>query len=93
MAGGTWEGGLGPQEKQDTIVGEGKRRRVDHHRNLPVHVHRGSYMVQPRGGKKPLALATGDWVLLMKAMGGQAPLAWAKGIRGLSVTWCLLCDL
>ena len=29
----------------------------------------------------------------MQATHGQAPLVWPKGIRGLSVTWCLLHDL
>ena len=29
----------------------------------------------------------------MKATGGQASLAWAKGSRGLSAMWCLLHDL
>ena len=27
----------------------------------------------------------GNWALLVQAAGGQAPLVWAKGIRGLSV--------
>ena len=29
----------------------------------------------------------------MQATSSQAPLIWAKGIRGLSVMWCLLHDL
>lgn len=29
-------------------------------------------------------------MLLVQATGGQAPTVWAKGIRGLSATWCLL---
>ena len=29
----------------------------------------------------------------MQATSSQAPLTWAKGIRGLSVMWCLLHDL
>ena len=32
-------------------------------------------------------------MLLVQATGGQAPIVWAKGIRGLSVTWCLFHDL
>ena len=36
------------------------------------------------GGNKPLTQATGDWVLLVQAAGGQAPLVWAKGSRRLS---------
>ena len=35
----------------------------------------------------------GDWVLFVQAASGQAPLVWAKGIKGLSVMWCLLHDL
>ena len=35
----------------------------------------------------------GDWALLVQATSGQAPLVWAKGIRGLSVMWCLLHNL
>jgi len=31
-------------------------------------------------------------VLLVQAISGQAPILWAKGIRGLSATWCLLHD-
>ena len=50
-------------------------------------------LAQARGGKKPLALAMGDPMLLMQVMGGQETLVWAKGITGLGVTWCLLCDL
>ena len=42
-------------------------------------------LVQATGGKKPLAWATGDQALLVQAL-----LVWAKGSRGLSVTWCLL---
>ena len=29
-------------------------------------------------------------MLLVQATGGQAPIVWAKGMRGLSVMWCLL---
>ena len=32
-------------------------------------------------------------MLLVQATGGQGPLVWAKGIRWLSVTWCLFHDL
>ena len=35
----------------------------------------------------------GDWEFLVQATSGQAPLVWAKGIRGLSATLCLLHDL
>ena len=36
---------LGPQEKQGDIVGEGERKRKDHHRNLTVHMCAGSQRV------------------------------------------------
>ena len=32
-------------------------------------------------------------MLLVLATSGQTPIMWAKGIRGLCVTWCLLHDL
>ena len=57
--------GLGLQEKQGAIVGEGKRRRADCHRNLPAQACTGRLSdgrappVQATGGKKPLAQATG----------------------------------
>ena len=35
----------------------------------------------------------GDWALLVQATSSQALLVYAKGIRGLSVMWCLLHDL
>ena len=50
-------------------------------------------LMQAMDGKKPYARATGDWAFLVQAAGGQAPLVWAEGNRGLSATWCLLCDL
>ena len=34
----------------------------------------------------------GDYVLLVQATSVQAPIVWAKGIRGLRVMWCLLHD-
>ena len=45
------------------------------------------------GGEKPLAQTTEDWELHEQATGGQSLLAWDKGNRGLSVTWCYLSDL
>ena len=32
-------------------------------------------------------------MLLVQATSGQAPTVWAKGIKGLTATWCLLHDL
>lgn len=34
----------------------------------------------------------GDWLLLVQAAGGWAPLVWA-GDGGLKGMWCLLCDI
>ena len=50
-------------------------------------------MVQATGGERPLAHATGDQALLVQVTCGQVPLVWAKGSGGLSMMWCLLCDL
>ena len=94
---GNLGGGLGPQEKQGTIVGVGERRGVDHCRNLHEYACLFSdgrvALVKATGGEKPSAWAMGDWALLVKAVGCQAPLVWAGGSGKLSVTWCLLCDL
>lgn len=42
---------------------------------------------QATAGEKPLALAMGDWLVLVQATGGWATLVWAKGSGMLSVTW------
>ena len=47
-------------------------------------------LAQATRGKAALMQPTGDGTLLVWAMGGQAPLAWAKVSRGLSMTWHLL---
>ena len=44
-------------------------------------------------GREVSCSLMGDWVLLVQANSVQAPLVWAKGIRGLSAMWCLLHDL
>ena len=49
--------------------------------------------MKANGGEKSLAWAKGDWVILVQAKGGQAPLVQAKNSRWLSITWCLLHDL
>ena len=75
---------------------------VDRHRKLPApecaHAHRFSEgreaLVQADYGQlKTFCSFRGDWALLMQATGGQAPLVWTKGIRGLSEMWCLLHNL
>ena len=50
-------------------------------------------LAQATGGKKPLALAMGDWAFLVQATGGKEPLVCSKGSVRLSVTWCFFCDL
>ena len=65
---GNLGGGLGLQEKQGAILGEGKRRREDHHRNLFPCALAGSQ------GVAPLAQVTGGKRSLAQSMGGQAPL-------------------
>ena len=42
------------------------------------------------GQREASCSVMGDWELFLQATSGQAPLVLAKGIRGLSVTWCLL---
>ena len=52
-------------------------------------------MGQATGGEKPLGQGA-ESGLLEQARGGQAPLVWAPSSgaeEGLSVMWCLLCDL
>ena len=48
---------------------------------------------QSAGQREASCLFRGDWVLLMQATGGQALLVWAKGMRGMITTWCLLHEL
>ena len=48
---------------------------------IPPVLEDRSAMAQAKGRKKPLAHLE---------QGYQAPLVWAKGIRGLSAMWCLL---
>ena len=96
--------GLGWQEKQGAIVGEGKRRRGGLPQQFPCTrksslrlSEGGAPLVQAMGGEKPFAQATGAQVLLTQAKSGQVTLVWAEGSGGgsgvLSVMWCLSCDL
>ena len=90
---GNREGGLGLQEKQGAIVGEGEKRRGRlPHNSFSLHTHTWTLWCRLQV-ERSLAQATGDRVPLVQAMGGWAPLVWAKGSRGLSTTWCLLHDL
>ena len=95
---GNLGGGLGPQEKQGSIVGEGERRRDRLPQEyLSLHTSRlsegGAPLVLATHGKVPLVGATGNRAPLMQAMGGQAPLVWAKDSGGLSARQHLLHDL
>ena len=97
VAKGTQGGGLGPRRSKAALLGRVRGGGADHHRKLPWHAfgvsEGGAALAQAMGGVKPLALATGDQVLLAQDTGGQEPLVWAKGSWGLSATWCLLRDL
>ena len=82
------------------LLGRARRGGADHHRKLPalecVHAHRLRGWGGSVAGYRQLEASCsfrGDWALLVQTTGGQAPLVWAKGIRGLSATWCLLHDL
>ena len=88
----------GTQEKQGTIVGEGKRRRgglLKEYLSLCMHglSEGGVPLAQAAGVKSPLVLAMGDEMPLVQAMGGWAPLVWTKGRSGLSMMQHLLCGL
>ena len=79
------------------LLGRVRGGGADRHRNLPMLRFMGSQRAghlwrRLWSGKKTLAWATGDQVLLVHAMGGWA-LMWAKSSRVLNVTWCLLHDL
>ena len=61
---------------------------MDHHKNLPAHtvVSEGREpLEQATGGKRPLALPTGDQALLVQATDDWVPFVWAKCSRGQGV--------
>ena len=75
---------------------------MDHHGKLPALEHACALPWDLRGQdgsgagsgwKEASCSCREDGALLEQAISGQAPLVWAKGIRGLSATWCLLHDL
>ena len=75
------------------LLGRVRGGGVDHPRKLPAHVHRpsegGAPPVQAMGGggERPLVQSMGDRELLLQAMGGQVPLVWDKGSKGLRAMW------
>ena len=80
-------GGLGPQNKQGTIFGEGKRRKGRPSIGIYFpHMYGisegGGSLVQATDGKVPLAQAMGDRSPPVWASCGQAPLAWARAVGG-----------
>ena len=83
--------GLGRQEQQGAIAGEGQRRRGGAPQASPRR-RAGSQRAGLLQRRLP-ALASGDWVLIVWAAGGQALLVWAGDSGGLSAMWCLLGDL
>ena len=52
---------------------------------MPVGLEGGAALAQAMGWREASCSFRGDWALLVQATGGQAPLVWAKSIRGLSV--------
>ena len=68
----------------------------DYHRKLPAleYLPACPWALRRRGSsgtgcglQEASCSLKGDWVLLVQATSGQAPLVWAKDIRGLSATW------
>ena len=57
-----------------------------------LHWSMHMWLCRGYGSQEASCLFNGDKALLVQATGGQAPIVWAKGIRGLSATWCLLHD-
>ena len=100
MAEGTSEKVRTCRRGKAALLGRAKGGGADHHRKLLEceHAHEGSQRAgwlwhRLQGGKKPLSSLGETGRFLCRLRGGQAPRAWAKGIRGPSVTWCLLHDL
>ena len=60
---------------------------------LPLGSQRVGRLWRRPQAARSLLFIWGNWALLVQATGAQAPLVWAKGIRGLSARWCLLQDL
>ena len=79
---GTQEKVLAGRRGKVPLLGRARGGGVDHHRKLPVHTYAHACslsegraaLAQATGGKKPLAWARGDWVLLVQATSGQANL-------------------
>ena len=67
--------GLGLQEKQGTVFGEGEKNRGGPPQESPYTCVHGlsegrAALEQAVDGKKPLGCATGDWAFLVQAVGG-----------------------
>ena len=74
-------------------MGRRHRKRPAWSVRMPTGSQRAGQLWHWLPAARSSCLFRGDWVLFVQATGGQAPLVLAKGIRGLSVTWCLLHDL
>ena len=96
MAEGTGEEVWACRRSKVPLFAKARAERADCQRNLPAHERLSEGRLplgKATGSEKALAEAIGDQVLLVSTTGGWAPLVWAEGSEGLSVTWCLLCDL
>ena len=86
-------GGLDPQEKQGTIVGEGERRRGRQPQKSPclhtIEISLRGTSGSGYGWREATSSGYRRWAL-MWALGSQAPLVCAKGSVGLKATGCLL---
>ena len=79
----------GQEEEGQTAIGNSLCQSV----HMPVALRGWGGSGAGYRQQKASCLFRGDWAFLVQAMSGQAPLVWAKGIRGLSATWCLLHNL
>ena len=91
----TWEKVWAQRRSKAPLLGRARGGGSDHHRNLPVHTGTPALRGQDTSGtgygwREATCLTTGDWVLLVPATGGWAPLEWAKGSWGLRATRSLL---
>ena len=98
MAEGAWEKDQAHRRGKAPLLGRARGGGTDHHRKLSVLENVLAPGLSEGGAALAQAMAmrsffTGDWVLLVQATGGWAPLVWAEGMRRLKVTWCLLYNL
>ena len=93
MAEGTGEKAQTRRRGKVPLLGRGRWMAMGNSLHQNVHSSEAGWLWSGYGRRKASCSFVGDWALLVQATGGQAPLVWAKGIRGLSATWCLLHEL